>query len=106
MVKDILTAFLLILFGMLGKIIEWFGGSLKYQSLLYEMGISLMLLTLCIWAVTEVRGDRVYIWLGLLILSSMNPINLLFMDLKLSIVHALICYVISAWIVFLYRKYK
>lgn len=106
MIKDTLTAFLLVLFGLLGKIFEWCGAELKYQALFYELGVSLLLVTLCVWAVTEVRGNRVYIWLALLFLSAMNPVNLIFIDYKLPWYHVVISYILAAWIVFLYKKYK
>jgi len=104
--KDIITASLLVVLGLSSRIIEWFGGGAKIQTLFYEMGVSLMLVTLCIWAVTEVTGNRVYIWLGLLFLSAMNPVNLIFISYKLPLYHVIISYVLAAWIVFLYKKYK
>jgi len=106
-IKDIITAILIFIFLTLSRSVELVGfDTQEAQRFAYDMGISLAILAFMIWAVTEVKGDRVYLWLFGLVTASMNPINLIFLDLKLTMVHALICYVLSAWLVFLYRKYR
>lgn len=107
MIKDFITAGLIFIFLTLSKSAELVGfDTQEAQRFAYDIGISLAILTFMIFIVTEVKGNRVYLWLFGVVTASMNPINLIFLDLKLTMVHALVCYIISAWLVFLYRKYK
>lgn len=106
MIKDFTTVFLLVLFGLLGKITEWLGYDIETQTLFYELGVTMIVLTLAIHILTEVKGNRVYIWLGMVFLAGMNPVNLIFNDLKLTLPIVLISYVAAFAFVYLYRKFK
>lgn len=106
MTKDIITAIFIFICVKASKIVELLGYGETEQVFAYKMGFVLTFLALMVFIVTEVKGNRVYLWLFGVVTASMNPINLIFIDLKLSMIHALVCYVLSAWIVFLYRKYK
>lgn len=106
MTKDIITAVFIFFFVKASWIVDKLGYGEIEQVFAYNMGFVLTFLALMIFIVTEIKGDRVYLWLFGVVAASMNPINLIFLDLKLTMVHALVCYVISAWVVFLYRKYK
>lgn len=106
MTKDIITVALLIPFAMASLIAEWLGFGKEGQTLAYELSTTLVILVLAIAMLTEVKGKRVYIWLGMVFLAGMNPVNLIFSDLKLTLPVILISYAMAFIGVFLYRRMK
>ncbi len=107
MIKDIITAGLVFIFLTLSKSAQLVGfDTHAAQKFAYDMGIYLSLLTFMIWAVSEVKGNRVYLWLFGVVTASMNPINLIMNDNKFGLIHASVLYLAAFAVIFLYRKYR
>lgn len=107
MIKDFTLAFVVFISVKLSWIVELLGvDTHEGQKLAYDLGIMIALLSFSIWAITEVKGNRIYLWLLAVITSGMNIPNVIFKDLKLDLGIILISYFTAAIAVFLYRKYK
>lgn len=107
MLKDIITAVFIFFCVKASWIVDKMGYGETEQIFAYKMGFVLTFLALMIFIVTEVKGNRIYIWMFGVVTASMNPINLLFNDLKINMVHALVCYAVSIGMVYLFkRKFK
>lgn len=106
MTKDITTAVFIFFCVKASKIVDMLGYGETEQIFAYKMGFVLTFLALMIFILTEVKGNRVYLWMFGVVTAAMNPINLMFNGMKLEFIHGAIFYAAAAGIVFWYKRSK